>query len=171
MAKVNQNGNRILLAAIVLPLAAIAILGIVLFATTRGSASFHPIEIRPPIVGSLKIANRVEGVDGPALHQSDLLHITPSGSRSCNTLDHPIQETVDVFYTALDVQFHQVKGLPAPLVRAMAPGCPEPMPSAGIALPAEVTTGRWTLTIQIVASDQGRDQTLTFVTEPFEVVP
>lgn len=164
-----QNGNRILLAVAALPILAAILLGLAL-CSTRGTSEFHPLEIRPPIVGPLRIASRTEGVDGPALKLSDRLLIAPSGSRTCNTLDHAVAEGITATFTSLDRQFYQVP-LSEPIVRQVEPGCVVPTMSFGIVLPLDVTPGRWTLTISIAVTEDGREQRLGFVTEPFQVVP
>lgn len=157
-----HNGQRPLLLAVAISIISMTLLGMAFLV-----ANYWPSDepFAPLMVSDVVINSRVDGVDGPAVHAEDHYNGTIT---VCN---HDDQAHTITFI----IQFERLEG-PARFVGAasvefpMRPGC-ETMVGDSAPLPSAVTPGLWRESTSAVVQKGGQKQTVSFVSEPFEVLP
>lgn len=157
-----RNGGRPLILATVYTLMAFATLVIVFLAV-----KFWPEEepFGPITVSDVEILSRVEGVDGPATHAGGHYNGTIT---ICNN-------NTDTHTLTFIIQFERLGG-PVRLVSGGSvefpkePGC-DTITGDSAPLPEEVTPGLWRESSSAVVQQGKAKQTVSFVSEPFEVIP
>lgn len=127
---------------------------------TSEAAPFAPLS-----VSDVTINSRIDGLDGPAvrerMHYNGTLTI-------CNADDQ--QQTITFI-----IQFERLNGdihfVPASSVQfPIEPGC-HTLTGDSAPLPIDVTPGRWREATAAVVQRGDEKQTVSFVSEPFDVVP
>jgi hypothetical protein len=118
----------------------------------------------PLSVSDVTINSRVEGIDGPATHVGSHYNGTVT---ICNNSD-------DTHVLTFAIQFERLGG-PIRFVGAdsvefpMQPGC-ETLTGDSAPLPDEVIPGLWRESSSAIVQRGDQKQTVSFVSEPFEVL-
>lgn len=144
----------------------IVVIGIVTAAVCVGNEfSRQPVPFAPLSISDVTINSRIDGIDGPAVraggHYNGTLTI-------CNVDDQ--QQTITFI-----IQFERLSGpvrfVPATSVEfPIEPGC-STLTGDSAPLPEEVIPGHWREATAAIVQRGDEKQTVSFVSEPFEVVP
>lgn len=158
--KLNTTFNLVAVAAVaVLIGAALATLVNTLF-LSGDDPPFTPITVSEVTVNS-----RVNGVDGPAVHVGEPWNGTVE---ICNSDDEPQTITFVIQVEKLGGPMRFVDLDPVDFPKE--PGC-ETFTGDSAPLPEEVTPGLWRESSSAVVQRGDQKQTVSFVSEPFEVLP
>ncbi len=157
-----QNGGRLLVFAAATAASSIIVLTVVFLAVT-----FWPEEgpFEPISVSDVTVNSRINGVEGPAVRAGEHYNGT---IEICNTDDQAQTITFIIQVERLSGPVHFVDLDPVDFPKG--PGC-ETLTGDSASLPAEVTPGQWRESSSAVVQEGKRKQTVSFVSEPFEVVP
>lgn len=157
-----HNGGRGLLGLGVAAILALTILGGVLLVV-----NFWPTEgtFAPLSVSNVTINSRVEGFDGPATHVGEHYNGT---LKICNNDDQTHTITFVIQFERLSGDIHFVSG--GSVEFPVEPGCIDATGDSA-PLPDMVTPGPWRESTSASVQQGDQRQTVSFVSEPFEVLP
>jgi hypothetical protein len=157
-----NNGGRLLVFAAATAASSVITLAVVFIAVTvwPEEEPFVPVT-----VSDVTINSRLEGVDGPAVrvgsHYNGTIEI-------CNSDDEPHTITFVIQVERLSGPVHFVDLAPVDFPKQ--PGC-ETFTGDSAALPRAVTPGLWRESSSAVIQQGNNRQTISFVSDQFEVVP
>lgn len=157
-----QNGGRPLVLA-----SAAAILSLTFLGMAFLVANFWPSEppFAPLTVSDVVINSRVDGVDGPATfvgsHYNGTITICNEGDQA-----HTITFIIQFERLTGPVRFVGANSVDFPV----RPGC-ETLTGDSAPLPEQVGPGVWRESSSAVVQRGDQKQTVSFVSEPFEVLP
>lgn len=157
-----RNGGRPLVLS-----GAAAILALTALGMTLLVANLWPTQgpFAPLSVSDVMISSRVEGVDGPATHVAESYKGTIT---ICNDDDRAHTITFIIQWERLSGAVRFVSG--GSIEFPVAPGCAT-VTGESAALPVEVSSGLWRESTAAIVQQGDQKQTVSFVSEPFEVVP
>lgn len=157
-----QNGGRLLVLAAAGAASSIVTLAVVFLAVTLWpeEGPFEPITVSEVTVNS-----RIDGVEGPAVRSGEPWSGTVT---ICNSDDKEHVVTFVIGYERLSgpVFFAEARSIDIPV----QPGC-ETFTGDSAPLPGDVTPGQWRESSSAVVQEGKHKQTVSFVSEPFEVAP
>lgn len=156
------NGGRPLVLSVAAAVLALTILGISFLVT-----NFWPKDepFAPLSISNVTINSRVEGVDGPAVHAAEHYNGTLT---ICNGDDQTHTITFIIQFERLHGDIHFVSG--GSLEFPIEPGCAM-LTGDSAPLPEAVTPGQWRESTSATVQRGDQKQTVSFVSEPFEVIP
>ncbi len=126
-----------------------------------GQEPFAPLS-----VSDVTINSRVDGVEGPATHAGEHYNGTLT---ICNDDDQAQTITFVVQFERLSGPIHFVSG-GSPVEFPLEPGCAT-LTGDSAPLPERVSAGLWRESTAASVQRGEQKQTVSFVSEPFEVVP
>jgi hypothetical protein len=130
-------------------------------------AAFWPDEVpfTPLSVSNVTINSRVEGFDGPAVRAGGHYNGTVT---ICNENDEAHTITFIIQFERLDGPVHFVSG--GSLEFPIEPGC-DTLTGDSAPLPDRVTPGPWREATSATVQKGDQKQTISFVSDAFQVVP
>lgn len=147
--------------------ALIIAIGLVTAAVCVGNelGAAQPEPFAPLMVSDVMINSRVDGIEGPAVRAGEHYNGTLT---ICNDDDEAQTITFVIQFERLTgpVRFVSAGSVEFPI----QPGC-ETLTGDSAPLPGEVTFGQWREATAAIVQEGDRKQTVSFVSEPFEVVP
>ncbi len=157
-----QNGSRPLVLAIAFAVLAFTLLGVAFLVVSLWPTAepFAPLS-----VSDVTIHSRVNGTDGPAVRASQHYNGTIT---ICNHDDEAQTITFVIQFERLTGPVHFVSG--GSVEFPVEPGC-ETLTGDSAPLPDEVSPGQWRESTAAIVQRGDQKQTVSFVSEPFEVVP
>ncbi len=131
----------------------------------------EPAPFAPLSVSDVTINSRLDGIEGPAVRVGDHYNGTTT---ICNDNDNEQTITFIISFERLNGVVHRV---PAEYPDGgnttqfpIDPGCHTLTGDSEVPLPPRVTAGQWRETTAAVVQRGDEKQTVSFVSEPFEVV-
>lgn len=157
-----RNGGRPLVLS-----AAVAILALTMLVMSLLVANFWPTPglFAPLSVSDVTINSRVDGVDGPATHAGEHYNGTLT---ICNEDDEMQTITFVIQFERLSGDVHFISG--GSVEFPIEPGCAT-LTGDSAPLPERVRSGLWRESTAAIVQQGDQKQTVSFTSEPFEVVP